>query len=340
MRRTRGFTLVELLVVIAIIGMLVAILLPAVGSVRESARRTTCKNRLRQQALALRSYATHFDEAMPAIWNKGGNTAWDTFSWRVALLPHLEEDARFDRINQNLPPLAPQNVGVAGPIPSFSCPSSPAAPRQIDRFLGRRGLGLGATDYVAVFVANRAGVPLAGAWFGGESPSSIPTEDHALELSGMPEAPQAPGFAGPGFAGDAADSRVVDDTESARIRKIPSTLRRIKDGESTTVLFVEQAGKPNIIPKIELPPDPPRDADGNVIEPQSNEGPWITSEYSIFSVPALNKDNQKGIYGYHSGASVAMCDGSVHFWPSEIDSGVMFALLSREGHEIVSNGDW
>lgn len=335
MRRTRAFTLVELLVVIAIIGMLVAILLPAVNSVRESGRRTTCKNRLRQQALALRSYATQFDEAMPAIWIKGGDHAWDTFSWRVALLPHLEEDSRFDRINQKLSPLAPQNLSVAGPIATFSCPSSPSSPRQIGSFMGRQGLQLGATDYVAVFVAQRAGVPLAGAWFGGESPSSIPTVDHGFASDAGP-APQAP------EADGAADSRVIDDTESARIRKIPSTLRRIRDGESTTVLLVEQSGKPNLIPKIELPPEAelPRDEDGNEIQPQSNEGPWITSEFADFSVPVLNRDNQKGIYGFHSGATVAMCDGSVHFWPTEIDSGVMFALLSREGQEIVSSGDW
>ena len=333
MRRTRAFTLVELLVVIAIIGMLVAILLPAVNSVRESARRNTCKNRLRQQALALRSYATQFEEAMPAIWNKGGDHAWDTFSWRVELLPHLEEDARFDRINQKLLPLATENLSVAGPIPTFSCPSAPSSPRQINTFMDRRELGLGATDYVAVFVANRAGVPLAGAWYGGQSPSSIPTIDHSF-VADSPPSPSAPE--------GTADTRVVDDTESARIRKIPPTLRRIRDGESTTVLFVEQAGKPSLIPKIELPAgaEPPRDEDGYEIEPQSNEGPWITSEFSDFSIPALNANNQNGIYGFHSGATVAMCDGSVHFWPEEIDSGVMFALLSREGQEIVSSADW
>ena len=121
------------------------------------------------------------------------------------------------------------------------------------------------------------------------------------------------------------------DSESARLRKIPSTLRRIRDGQSTTVLLVEQAGKPMRVGRFADP------SEGEMA--QSDEGPWITSEFASFS-SGVNQDNHAGPYGYHSGATVAMCDGSIHFWPREIEPGVMFALLTREGSEIVNTNDW
>ena len=317
MRRTRAFTLVELLVVIAIIGMLIALLLPAVNSVRESGRRTTCKNRLRQQALALRSYGTQFDEALPSIWHKGGLHVYDTFAWRVAVLPHLEENARYDRINQDAEPLHPKNAAVAGVLETFSCPSAPGSPRLINGFLGNENLQLGATDYVAVFDTQTPNGVQAGAWYGGEAPS-IPVHDLASGGIPSPDAPEEDAVV------------ILPDTENARIRKIPSTLRRIRDGQSTTVLLVEQAGKP-LFENL-------GSADEGMS--MSDQGPWLTGEFASFSARGVNQDNHRGAYGYHNGASVAMCDGSVHFWPREIATEVMFALLTREGAEIVSNNDW
>lgn len=336
MRKTNAFTLVELLVVIAIIGMLVAILLPAVNGAREAGRRTTCKNNLRQQAVALRSYAAQFDEEMPSIWNKGGTNVWQTYSWRVALLPYMEEQPRYDRINQQQMPLSPQNAAVAGPVDAFSCPSAPGSPRVANAFMGTNQQ-LGTTDYVAVFDIHspQSSVPLAGAWFGGRSPASIPLR---VEGDNMPAGPES---------GDMA--AIGPDLETARLRKLPSSLLRVRDGQSTTVLMVEQAGKPNFEGGAHAGTDellmdgggnPLLDENGQPIRLQSQEGPWITAEYASFSEARVNYDNQKGPFAFHNGVTVAMCDGSVHFWPSGIEPQVMFALLSREGSEIVSNDDW
>jgi len=91
-RPIRGFTLVELLVVIAIIGVLVALLLPAVQAAREAARRTHCVNNLRQIGLALQNYHGAKSEFPPGIVMSGPCCVARTFSgWMIELLPFLED---------------------------------------------------------------------------------------------------------------------------------------------------------------------------------------------------------------------------------------------------------
>src|SRR5437773_9621134 len=88
----RGFTLVELLVVIAIIGVLVALLLPAVQVARESARRAQCSNNLRQVGLAMTQYADTYKQSFPV---GEYSCCWGT--WLVALLPYIEQKSLYDQ---------------------------------------------------------------------------------------------------------------------------------------------------------------------------------------------------------------------------------------------------
>ena len=139
-RLARGFTLVELLVVIAIIALLMALLLPAVQGVRESARRLQCGNNLKQIALALQTHHAHHD-AFPAgqeclidIHRAGGN--WKRWSWFTATLPNLEQMSLYEIYTKhyggspgggsfsytNLP----EKTAV---VPSFLCPSDGANPK-------------------------------------------------------------------------------------------------------------------------------------------------------------------------------------------------------------------
>src|SRR5437016_1304424 len=88
----RAFTLVELLVVIAIIGVLVALLLPAVQMARESARRTQCSNNLKQLGVGMTQYADTFRGAFPV-----GSYACCWGTWQVAMLPYVEQKSLFDQ---------------------------------------------------------------------------------------------------------------------------------------------------------------------------------------------------------------------------------------------------
>ena len=105
-RRSDGFTLVELLVVIAIIGILVALLLPAIQAARESARRAQCTSNLKNIALAVHSYHDSKKELPATAWVEPEPNATDVltnsrlyWNWALWILPYLEETALFDMLS-------------------------------------------------------------------------------------------------------------------------------------------------------------------------------------------------------------------------------------------------
>jgi prepilin-type N-terminal cleavage/methylation domain-containing protein/prepilin-type processing-associated H-X9-DG protein len=125
-RRQRGFTLVELLVVIAIIGVLVALLLPAVQAAREAARRTQCVNSSKQLALAIHNYESA-KGAVPENLRPSGRTYesdYVTIGWMQGILPYIEQQSLYSRIDRKLPSLTGVNLEVARtPIAALLCPS-------------------------------------------------------------------------------------------------------------------------------------------------------------------------------------------------------------------------
>ncbi len=148
MRRHRGFTLVELLVVIAIIGILLAMLLPAVQMVRESARRTLCLNNLHQIVLGLHNYETghgHF----PPGWQGSVSPAEVGWGWMAHTLPFVEQGGLHAMIKFQSKLLDPSQAGVLSQsFPGQLCPSSThnseayqlasrSAPNGVDVEIGR-----------------------------------------------------------------------------------------------------------------------------------------------------------------------------------------------------------
>src|SRR3954447_23647320 len=110
--RPLAFTLVELLVVIAIIGVLVALLLPAVQAAREAARRMSCTNQLKQIALAAHSIhdtTLAFPSGHRCVWDNTANSGTYYKNWAISLLPYIEQQALFAQYDDTVINLHPNN---------------------------------------------------------------------------------------------------------------------------------------------------------------------------------------------------------------------------------------
>jgi prepilin-type N-terminal cleavage/methylation domain-containing protein/prepilin-type processing-associated H-X9-DG protein len=169
----RGFTLIELLVVIAIIAILIALLLPAVQQAREAARRTQCRNNMKQLGVAMHNYHDVHNTFPYGLWDD------DSYGWGTFLLPYLDQAPLFNQINwdysntvdvdwETFPThpggglaaditedgaIAPQGSLVFTPLEAFMCPSSPIPPRYNGTDAAKTDyLGCTGTDDDGVFV--------------------------------------------------------------------------------------------------------------------------------------------------------------------------------------------
>ncbi|HET6423742.1 MAG TPA: DUF1559 domain-containing protein [Planctomycetaceae bacterium] len=154
MSKRRGFTLIELLVVIAIIAILIALLLPAVQQAREAARRTQCRNNLKQIGLALHNYHDNFNtlplgsrNAIGAIGNDWGQ------SWWVGVLPYIDQGPLFNgytQVGDNTGYVLNANYLNGKGFAARLCPSSPMGEFEWTPHNGPGNPGVAVTHYTGI----------------------------------------------------------------------------------------------------------------------------------------------------------------------------------------------
>jgi prepilin-type N-terminal cleavage/methylation domain-containing protein/prepilin-type processing-associated H-X9-DG protein len=313
--RTRcGFTLIELLVVISIIGLLIALLLPAVQSAREAARRAQCSNNLKQLGLAMTNFETSRGGFMPneIYYEQPVGVSNVYYGWCAMILSYIEQAAQANSFNFNLAYTALENQTVVNARNNvFLCPSTPVDPQIQGLYYGinwdldpnRRAQ---AGDY---YVARH--------W---ADANSLGTQDPAT----IP------------YQGPFAFLENVDIT--------PDKVKRaaeIKDGLSNTIAAFESSGRPAYYQRRNLVAD--------VADPGNWWGPWASYQAfeinswsydgTIFGGPCvINCCNDIGaIYSFHpGGVNVAMCDGSVKFIKETIAKPTIGALITRANGEVLS----
>jgi prepilin-type N-terminal cleavage/methylation domain-containing protein len=303
-----GFTLVELLVVLAIIGILLALLIPAVQAARESARRTACQNNLRQVALGLRRFETAHKQWPPGKKWSGPRNQPVTFSlaWSSFLLEYLEENAIHDAMNFNVDFTDPINLPATTQIvPVYLCPSTSRREehRSEDDHLfnlgGLPGEGLACIDYLGVSGPDKdAKHPVTKELYGRQRGVLIGTK-------GLPG-------------------------EDELVEPPPVTSAMIIDGLSHTICVTECTGRGV-------------DVKGGQID--ALHGAWASGNNVSHIDKGINEveppgawHNERVFSDHYSGAHVVMCDASVHFLSNDFDEKVLRSLCSRDGEENIPDG--
>jgi prepilin-type N-terminal cleavage/methylation domain-containing protein/prepilin-type processing-associated H-X9-DG protein len=310
----RGFTLVELLVVITIIGMLMALLVPAVGGAREAARKAQCANNMRQVAQALQVFETNKRE-LPGRVNEVATATtpprMNTVSWVARILPELERDDIYEFIQ-------------AGAL--HAGPSSEVPPPRIDIVICPSDVQVSGTVPALSFVAN------AGHW---DVVTTASRKDGTIdyEQNGV-------FFGAPFQLASDFDGWIVFPKSQKSVRL------DVQDGVATTLLISEnvQAGPPDepssnaLVPKSWLfSPTEQGDAFTWVSDPtrqarinQNREATMNTMapprplsyEESYYCRPSSN---------HAGGVNAAFCDGHIEFLNEEMDYRVYFQLVTPRG---------
>ena len=345
-RSRGGFTLIELLVVIAIIAVLIALLLPAVQQARESARRSQCKNNLKQLGLAAHNFHDTFNHL--ATSNRPPGTGTKRIAGLTRLLPYIEQANIFNLYDQSLQwsdTNANMRLAVSTQIPTWNCPSSPAATK-LD------------------------GDPDVATTPSGWAPNMVAITDYSPN-KGVAQS-VAPFATAAGVTLSNLFTDPSDPTNQYYAGMLPQNVNAkfadVTDGLSNTVAYVESAGRPAVYRKGlkqfgSLPTNhvnsggwcrPASDILSEVARPDGSDlsGPGafttgtvapfnVTNGYDVNGRPypdtGYYKTQGSGqAYSFHvGGAHVLLGDGSVRFLSENIALATYVGLLTRGNGEVI-----
>jgi len=280
----RGFTLIELLVVIAIIAVLIALLLPAVQQAREAARRSQCKNHLKQIALAMHNYHEVFGQFPPSMVGTANGPGW---GWGAFILPQIDQAALFEGLNINSTTLtgAFGNATLQGllrtSLATFRCPSD-VAPKVANPAVARSNIGV--ANYVGVFG------PRAASW----TVVNLIGDSHA-----------AMGVMGPNTS---IDIPMIRDGASNQF---------LVGERSWTCMASVWAGGGTTVPKFY---NPTADPTANTAAEEAN-AVWSNVGETMYPISQDTSGCRRGFSSPHTGgAQFAMADGSIRFISANINS--------------------
>lgn len=326
-RRRTGFTLVELLVVIAIIGILVALLLPAVQAAREAARKMSCGNNLRQIGIALHVYH-EAKKTFPPAWvtsippNQIGLNPlvaandWPQWGWGAMILPYMEQQPLHSQLTVGAPLQLEQArlLTVAGganllraPLSGFLCPSSSALPVN-DHFARRIGIGPGQVPNLPEHYTSTSNYVASSSTYSTATNGGLEVEQGAFVEN-----------LGRRFAeiGDGTSSVIAVGERAWRIRTRPNPLTSTAFNSNISVLFNIGAGNVFGIPR--------RNNNGSGVLPF---GADTRTSVTGIGRPRINLTDHvnrgwapRGFSSKHSGgAQFVFCDASVHFLDEAINA--------------------
>ncbi|GAB4127139.1 DUF1559 domain-containing protein [Thermopirellula anaerolimosa] len=323
-RRSRlGFTLVELLVVIAIIGILIALLLPAVQAAREAARRSQCSNNMKQIALATHNYHDVYKVLPPGkITLATGNDTvagpWLT-NWAIAILPYIEQKPLYDQYNFNVVNEHPNNVAVVQTyVDAYACPSdldvnSLETPESAN--IAVSGITLpqyrhGSYRAMVGYSLGHKNVTQGGWWDGREY----------LDGSGNFRMPRE-------WAGvyHVVDNRLKNESFASVI-----------DGSSNTMAFGELHRPKNKTRRGTFWAYSYTSYNASQATPYS--GSLQANQWYDVCVPNVPTDNicKRGWGSFHPGGmNIALVDGSVRFLSTVVDLNIWKAIATAQGGESV-----